>query len=176
MNNLNLKGKINESKKILNIGCGNETYGTERIDFVKTETTTQVCDLNNKLPFKDNSFDEIYCKSVLEHIRNLKTLIKECFRVLKKGGEIWFRTDNASYIGFLFKNHQDYIKYFDYASKEDKHYFLFKEEHLRNLFSCFRELEVEFTCPSRKLFFLPMKFKCMHIEIKGEKKGLKGEQ
>jgi len=31
--------------RILNIGCGNQTYGTERIDIVKTKTTTKVCDV-----------------------------------------------------------------------------------------------------------------------------------
>ena len=155
-------------KKILNIGCGEESYVDIRIDFVKTEATTHVQDLNKKLPFKDCEFDEVYCKSVLEHIGNVKNFISESLRVLKKGGEFWFRTDNASYIGFLFRNHNDYIKY-DHASKEDKHYYLFKKEHLENLFEYIFSKEISYTCPSKKLFFLNKKFKCMHIEIRGVK-------
>lgn len=154
--------------KILNLGCGEETYGDVRIDFVKTKTTTHVLDLENKLPFKNGEFDEVYCKSVLEHIGNLKSFISESLRVLKKGGKFWFRTDNASYIGFLIKNHQDYIRY-DYVSDEDKHYYLFKEEHLKNFFESVSSRIISYTCPSKKLFFLNEKFKCMHIEISGIK-------
>lgn len=157
-----------KGKNILNIGCGEEIFGTHRVDFVKTKATTHVADLEESLPFKDEFFDEIYCKSVLEHVRNLKTMVGESYRVLKKGGKIWFRTDNASYVGFLFRNHQDYINY-PHASSDDKHYFLFKEEHLRNLFKEFKIDKVYFTTPSKKLFFLPNKFKCIHIEIKASK-------
>lgn len=155
------------NKKILNLGCGNEVYGTERVDFVKTEATTKVCDLNDKLPFKSGFFDEVYCNSVLEHIENVGGFIKEAMRVLKKGGKFFFRTDNARYIGFILRDHQDYIKY-GYASNEDRHYYLFQEDHLKSLFRKGEDLEISFTCPSWKLFFLPKRFKCMHIEVRGE--------
>src|SRR3989338_7074845 len=85
-------------KKILNLGCGNDTYGTHRIDAFKTQSTTEVGDLNKKLPYPDGHFDEIYCKSVLEHIKNLGTFSDECYRVLKKGGKIWLRTDHAGFM------------------------------------------------------------------------------
>ncbi len=74
-------------RKILNLGCGNDMYGTHRIDVFKTSATTEVADINGKLPYPDNYFDEIYCKSVLEHIKNLGMFSDECFRVLR-GGEI----------------------------------------------------------------------------------------
>ena len=38
------------------------------------------------LPFKDNTFDVIYCVSVLEHTGEYETIIKEFHRVLKTGG------------------------------------------------------------------------------------------
>jgi len=38
------------------------------------------------LPFKKNTFNGIVCGEVLEHITNDKRVIKEFFRVLKKGG------------------------------------------------------------------------------------------
>lgn len=38
------------------------------------------------LPFKDDSFDIVYCVSVLEHIENFETPIKEFKRVLKRDG------------------------------------------------------------------------------------------
>ena len=40
------------------------------------------------LPFEDASHDLVYCKQVLEHVRQPEPLIKEVARVLKPGG--WF--------------------------------------------------------------------------------------
>jgi predicted SAM-dependent methyltransferase len=46
-----------------------------------------ICDLEkNKLPFEDNSIDEIYCAHVLEHLSSPELIISECHRVLKTGG------------------------------------------------------------------------------------------
>lgn len=151
---------------IVNLGCGEEIFGDVRVDFVKTKTTTHVLDLNTFLPFKDGEFDEVYCKSVLEHIGNVKLFISESMRILKKNGRYWFRTDNANYLGFIFKNHQSYLKYENW-SKNDKHYYLFKKEHLINLFG--DKIKITYTYPSWKLFFLPKKYKCMHLEISGVK-------
>lgn len=143
---------MNEDEKILNIGCGNDLYGTHRIDIFKTLTTTEVSDLNQKFPYPNNYFDEIYCKSVLEHIKNLGSFSDECFRVLKKGGKIWIRTDNAGFIPLhLLRKHEHnraYEKLFLNKSpfghnqkedeKEDHHYALFVPSHLRYLFNKFR--------------------------------------
>jgi SAM-dependent methyltransferase len=41
----------------------------------------------NKLPFKKGSFDDIFMLAVLEHIGDKKSLVEECFRVLRKGGK-----------------------------------------------------------------------------------------
>ncbi len=40
------------------------------------------------LPFEDGSFDFVYCKQVLEHVRHPDALIREVARVLAPGG--WF--------------------------------------------------------------------------------------
>ena len=73
--------------KILNLGCGNETYGDVRVDISQTPATTLLFDMNNKFPLKSNSFDEVYCKSTLEHIKNLGVFVDECYRVLRKNGK-----------------------------------------------------------------------------------------
>lgn len=39
-----------------------------------------------KLPFKEETFDVVYCRAVLHHAKDLKALCKEVGRVLKKGG------------------------------------------------------------------------------------------
>ena len=38
------------------------------------------------LPFQDNKFDTIYCISVLEHIKDLDSVLKEISRVMKNNG------------------------------------------------------------------------------------------
>lgn len=40
------------------------------------------------MPFADGSFDLVYCKQVLEHVRYPEPLLKEVYRVLVPGG--WF--------------------------------------------------------------------------------------
>lgn len=47
----------------------------------------KICDLaNDNLPFEDNSFNYIFSKSVIEHIRDPMPMIKETYRVMKEGG------------------------------------------------------------------------------------------
>lgn len=137
------------AKRILNIGCGNSDYGTDRIDLYKTKTTTKVWDLEKGLPYPDEYFDEIYCKSVLEHVKNLGIFADECYRVLKNGGIIWIRTDYAGYLPFhLLKNHEhnkeleNHYKNgsgFGHKQNEDAHYHLFSQSHLDKLFRNFRD-------------------------------------
>ena len=53
-------------------------HGRARVEF-------NVCDLSN-LGYKDDSFDMIYCVSVLEHTNNSDDIIKQFKRVLKPNG------------------------------------------------------------------------------------------
>lgn len=48
------------------------------------------------MPFDDNSFDLIVCFSVLHHIPNVSTVLKEMFRVLKPGGYVLLREPTHS--------------------------------------------------------------------------------
>ena len=43
------------------------------------------------LPYKDNLFDVVLCKDVLEHVFDLHTVIKNILRVLKTGGYLIFQ-------------------------------------------------------------------------------------
>ena len=94
-----LKNNFLKEGNILDVGCGVnffkklEHFGPRYfgIDFkgyylkedVKHENFYE-CDLNkNKLPFKDNSFDNIICTDVLEHLHYPHRFIQELFRVSK---------------------------------------------------------------------------------------------
>jgi len=141
-------------KKILNLGCGNTSYGTSRIDVAKTSTTTDVGDLNKKFPYKDNSFDEIFSSSLLEHLKDIGSFADECFRVLKKGGKIYVKTDFAGYLPFhLFKSHEHNaflkVQYsggegFGHEEGEDAHYHLFVASHLHKLFKRFKNHKISY--------------------------------
>jgi len=159
---------------ILNLGCGNDMYGDERVDFMETISTTRILNLEEgRLPYEDNSFDEIRLWRILEHIKNMGTLISECFRVLKKGGKLDLITDHAGYIFYYIKDdhnygwmdRKDYIKH-----KDDHHYHLFVDSHLRYLLKDFSEIETSYPKFKRKwwrnLILYSLPFKLGYSEIK----------
>lgn len=171
-------------KRILNIGCGNSFEGTDRIDFMKTPSTTKVCDIENGLPYEKDTFDEIICYRLLEHLRNLKTFIDECFRVLKNGGKICLQTDNAGFIIYHIKNDhnlyvenykkQFYTKENQPSSSEDHHYHLFVPSHLKYLFQMarFQEIKISYVQVQqnriKRLFLNLLPFNIGKEEIKVE--------
>jgi len=56
-----------------------------------------VCgDLNSKLPFEDEQFRCVFGLSVLEHLLNGCSFMRECHRVLEKGGKLILLTPNIS--------------------------------------------------------------------------------
>lgn len=78
---------------ILDIGCGKDKKVKEAIGLDKAIVpgVDIVCDITLGLPIKDNIVDKIYCSHVLEHIRDLESLMAELHRTLKAGGllRIW---------------------------------------------------------------------------------------
>ncbi|MFH0876013.1 MAG: class I SAM-dependent methyltransferase [archaeon] len=47
-----------------------------------------------EIPFKDDTFDEVIMEQVLEHLQDHNEAVKECLRVLKKGGTLTISTPN----------------------------------------------------------------------------------
>lgn len=76
--------------KRLNMGCGNDIRsGWVNADFVKKNGVDVVHNFNKTpYPFKDNTFDEIDCIEVLEHLNDTVTVIREIHRILKPGGKV----------------------------------------------------------------------------------------
>jgi ubiquinone/menaquinone biosynthesis C-methylase UbiE len=124
-------------KKILNIGCGNDTYGTHFIDKFPQRKEVLSCSIDEEtIPFPDNYFDEVYSRCVLEHLQNIGFAIKEMARVLKRNGRIELETDNASFWIFAFDNQAHTTGYRGKGNKvgEDTHFSLFTDWHLKNFF------------------------------------------
>ncbi len=70
----------------LNLGCGpNKKEGYLNCDISKEVNPDKIVDLEKKLPFKDNSVEEIFASHVLEHIKNLLPLFSEFYRICKNG-------------------------------------------------------------------------------------------
>ena len=73
-----------ENPIIIDLGAGpNKFPGSLGIDLNPRAGVDLVCDLEQHLPLKDNSVDEVYSAHVLEHIRNLVQLMEEIYRVCK---------------------------------------------------------------------------------------------
>ena len=49
-------------------------------------------DPSASIPVADGSFDVIFCKSFVEHLREPVTFAEDCFRILKPGGKVLFLT------------------------------------------------------------------------------------
>lgn len=116
--------------RILNLGCGNEEYGTDRLDIQKTKTSTIVHDVEKGIPFPNDTFDIVYSKNCLEHLRNIGFHLDEVKRVLKPHGQLILITDNAACLKYytLGTHTGGYNK----AEGKDVHFSLFTKEHIRN--------------------------------------------
>lgn len=75
----------------LNLGCGKDIKtGWVNLDSIAKLPGIDIChDLENlPLPFGDNTFDEVLCQSVLEHIDDYIPLLRDIHRILKTGGKL----------------------------------------------------------------------------------------
>ena len=66
-------------------------------------------DLEKSFPIDSNKFDFVLCFNLLEHIFNYRNLLKESYRVLKRGGKF------LGSVPFLINVHPDPNDYFRYT-------------------------------------------------------------
>jgi predicted SAM-dependent methyltransferase len=73
---------------ILNLGAGEKLVeGAVNVDITPGEGIDQIVDLTQfPYPWEDNSIDGIHLSHILEHFPDQVPVIKECYRILKKGG------------------------------------------------------------------------------------------
>lgn len=162
--------------KILNLGSGHDMYGTHRADFSKGKGINYIIDLEEPLPFEDDTFNEIRLWRVLEHIKNIGQLIDECYRVLKKNGKLDIITDNAGYLPFYVKTEHNEWNDRVRTSKKDNHYHLFVASHLDRLLKRFRNRKITYPKFKKKLwkyvllyYLLPFKLGYSELRIIGRK-------
>ncbi len=100
----------------LDLGCANSPYSKyfiNRLGFdIEKGTGVDVVGDAHELPFENETFDQILCTEVLEHLHTPEQAIKEMHRVLKTGGTLLLTTR------FIFPLHDtpnDYYRYTKYG-------------------------------------------------------------
>jgi SAM-dependent methyltransferase len=96
--------KCNRKEVLLDIGCGRGEYLKEfdklnvvawGIDREHNNNISNILIRNvekEKIPFDNCSLDYIFSKSLIEHLYDPYNFMKECYRVLKKGGVLIIMT------------------------------------------------------------------------------------
>lgn len=68
------------------------------IEMLKYSPYQNVLAAAERIPFRDSSFDYVIMSEVLEHVRDKVAALKECYRILKKGGLFLLSTPRAGWI------------------------------------------------------------------------------
>jgi len=85
----------------LHLGCGRTILpGFVNVDRVAAPGVDVVADLDDcartRLPFEDDTVDEVYMSHVLEHVRDTLSLMAELHRVAKRGAVITARVPHGA--------------------------------------------------------------------------------
>jgi len=107
--------EIKNELKILDVGSGDKFLKDpfEKKGFLYQGVDIDLIDLNNEqFSFANNSFDIVVSLAVIEHIKNTENFLNEIYRILKKGGFIFFSTPNWFYAYKNFYDDYTHIKPF----------------------------------------------------------------
>jgi predicted SAM-dependent methyltransferase len=156
-----------EKRLMLDIGCGESNKeGAIKIDIRKTDLVDIVADAR-VLPFKEESFDLVYSSHLIEHFRHyeVKNVLKEWIRVLKRGGTVeircpWLRV--RALLFFLFPTWENVINiYGEQNYKENFHKCGFSFKLLKELLEDCRITKIKWVRTGYKgIPFIP---DCLHV-------------
>lgn len=108
----------------LNIGCGKDIkIGYTNLDSVKLAGVDITHDLEKyPWPFKENTFEEVYCDNVLEHLSSIIKPMEEIWRISKNKAKIIIKVPIFPGIGAAADpTHKQFFTYttFNYFRPED---------------------------------------------------------
>lgn len=72
-------------------------YDVTAVDLEPTYADAVQLDIDQGMPFPDDSFDVVWFTEVIEHVREPELAVKECMRVLKPGGRLLLTTPNREF-------------------------------------------------------------------------------
>ncbi|MHC5060560.1 MAG: methyltransferase domain-containing protein [Planctomycetota bacterium] len=107
--------QVSVAGRILDNGCGignlfemlpadrivGIDLSTEMLKHAAKRSTRLVLGNSQQLPFKDNSFDLVFCRSLLHHLPQPELAVKEMYRTLKSAGEVVLADTNTSLLSAL---------------------------------------------------------------------------
>ncbi len=138
-----IQSRLDPSKRILEIGCGrdfpeSQHYLERTADVVgldpeivpplasdSAQRDSRIRGFGDRLPFADETFDVVACRSVIEHLRDPLPFFAEASRVLRPGGAMYCLTPNrydyASIIAGLVPNrwHGRIVRFAEGRSEAD---------------------------------------------------------
>ena len=137
--------------KILNVGCGDDTYGSDFIDIAPRRRDVIKCDAGReRFPYRSGTFDEVYSAQMIMYIDNLRHFVDECYRVLKPKGRIYVTSASAGYYGFVSNWYSQ--------RKDDNFYNLQTTESLENLLkaSGFKNINASYSVSGGEKSIVPL--------------------
>lgn len=87
---------------VLNLGCGkNNPEGCYGVDIMDLPGVDLVHDVNQGLPFPDQTFRVVLARDFLEHLKreNFPKVMEEIYRVLEDGGNLQFEVPSTDHGG-----------------------------------------------------------------------------
>ncbi len=113
----------------LNLGCGRDIRtDCVNVDAISLPGVDIVHDLRKlPLPFPDGRFEKIYCLSVIEHIPDYISLIRDLHRLLEDGGLLHLRVPHFS-AAIAYEDPQ-HVRYFTSATFD-----FFTKAHPKNYY------------------------------------------
>ena len=106
-------------KKILDVGAGmyHHPDAVTTVDIRPESGADIIADIQDGIDVSDESFDCVVLNNVMEHLMRPDDAIRECKRLLKKGGKI------VVAVPFLIKIHQEPIDYGRYTEYKLRDFF-----------------------------------------------------
>lgn len=91
------KGATRPKRFSVDLGCGDgKVKGAIGVDNVRIPGVDVVADLNQGLPFKDSSIDNVVVYHILEHVDDFIGTMNEIWRVCKDGAKVYVRVPHAA--------------------------------------------------------------------------------
>ena len=114
------------SGRLIDIGCGKKPYadmvrpyvtghvGIDHQDTLHDKSNIDRFGSAYDIPAEDDEFDSALCTAVLEHLEEPELALRECYRVLKRGGVAIY---SVPFIWHLHEEPRDFYRFSKYGLK-----------------------------------------------------------